>query len=295
MAAPGLSSADALSWPPGDYFFGLLDMVSVEQLHIYPLKSARGIAKSTVRLAATGLEWDRSWMITDAAGGFLTQRTHPNLARIETFLSGTSLTLRAPGLPPLELPLAVQGEFISVQVWKDRCEALDQGPAAGEWASAVLEKPVRLVRVPGIPKRTANPEYAGPQPAPVAFPDGFPILVCNRASLDELNARMPEPIPMERFRPNIVLSGLAPFAEDRIASVQIGSVTLRLVKPCTRCVITSTDQRTGERSTNPLPYLREFRFDRNLLGVTFGENAVLAAGVGASIERGAECVVTLDA
>jgi uncharacterized protein YcbX len=270
-------------------------MVSVDELHIYPLKSARGIAKSTARLAATGLEWDRNWMITDSAGGFLSQRTDPNLARIETQLSATSLTLRAPGLPPLELPLALQGEVIGVQVWKDRCEGLDQGPGAGEWASAVLEKPVRLVRVPNVPKRAANPEYAGEQPAPVAFPDGFPILVCNRASLDDLNARMPEPIPMERFRPNIVLNGLAPFAEDRIASVQIGAVTLQLVKPCTRCVITSTDQRTGERSTNPLPYLREFRFNRNLLGVTFGENAVVVAGVGASIDQGADCVVTFDA
>jgi uncharacterized protein YcbX len=276
-------------------FLWVVDMVSVEELHVYPLKSARGIAKSSVRLAGTGLEWDRNWMITDCAGGFLTQRTDPNLARIETFLSATSLTLRAPGLPPLELPFAVQGELIGVQVWKDRCEGLDQGLAASEWASAALERSVRLVRVPSMPKRAANPEYAGPQLAAVAFPDGFPILVCNRASLDELNARMPEPVPMGRFRPNVVLNGLAPFAEDRIDSVQIGAVTLKLVKPCTRCVITSTDQSTGQRSTNPLPYLREFRFDRNLLGVTFGENAVVAAGVGASIDQGAECVVTFDA
>jgi uncharacterized protein YcbX len=280
---------------PWEWFLPAVDMVSVEELHIYPVKSARGIAKSSVRLTATGLEWDRNWMITDRAGGFLSQRTDPDLARIETHLSATSLILRVPGVPPLELPLALQGEVIGVQVWKDRCEALDQGPAAGEWASAVLHKSVRLVRVPGMPKRAANPEYAGPQHAPVAFPDGFPILVCNRASLDDLNARMPEPIPMERFRPNIVLDGLAPFAEDRIASVQIGAVTLQLVKPCTRCVITSTDQRTGERSTNPLPYLREFRFNRNLLGVTFGENAVVVAGVGASIDQGADCVVTFDA
>jgi uncharacterized protein YcbX len=140
----------------------------------------------------------------------------------------------------------------------------------------------------------ANPQFAGPLPAPVAFSDGFPVLVCNRASLDELNTRMPEPIPMERFRPNVVLQGLPPFAEDHIASLQIGPVTLSLVKPCTRCVITSTDQRTGERSTNPLPVLRKFRFDRSLLGVTFGENAIVTAGIGGSIERGAECVVTYD-
>ena len=140
-----------------------------------------------------------------------------------------------------------------------------------------------------------NAAYAGNTEAHTAFADAYPLLVLSQASLADLNQRLESPLPLNRFRPNIVLNGLAPFAEDRIASVQIGAVTLQLVKPCTRCVITSTDQRTGERSTNPLPYLREFRFDRNLLGVTFGENAVVAAGVGASIERGAECVVTFDA
>jgi uncharacterized protein YcbX len=140
----------------------------------------------------------------------------------------------------------------------------------------------------------ANPEFAGPIAMPVAFSDGFPILVCNRASLEDLNTRMPEPVPMERFRPNVVLDGLPAFAEDRIASLQIGLITLNLVKPCTRCVITSTDQRTGERTTNPLPVLRKFRFDRALLGVTFGENAVITAGVGSNVERGTECIVTYE-
>lgn len=270
-------------------------MVTVEELNIYPLKSGRGIAKSSVRLAPTGLEWDRHWMITDPAGSFLTQRTHPKLACIEPELSNSGLTLRAPGLPPLILALEPRGESIDVQVWKDRCKALDQGEAASAWASVALAQPVRLVRVPDTPKRMANPQFAGPTPMPVTFTDGFPILVCNRASLDDLNARMPEPLPMERFRPNIVLHGLPPFAEDRIASLQVGPITLSLVKPCTRCVITSTDQRTGELSTNPLPVLRKFRFDRTLLGVTFGENAVPTAGIGATIERGAECVVTYDA
>jgi uncharacterized protein YcbX len=273
---------------------GTAAVVIVEELNVYPLKSGRGIAKSAVRLAATGFEWDRHWMITDAKGSFLSQRTHPSLACIQPELSDSGLTLRAPGLDPLTLPLKPGGDSISVQVWSDQCEGLDQGEAASAWASAALAQPARLVRVPDHPKRMANPQFAGPHPMPVAFPDGFPILVCNRASLDDLNARMPEPIPMERFRPNIVLRGLPPFAEDRISLLQIGPVTLSLVKPCTRCVITSTDQRTGERSTNPLPYLRKFRFDRALLGVTFGENAVPVAGVGAMLERGAECAVTYD-
>ena len=101
-----------------------------------------------------------------------------------------------------------------------------------------------------------------PTPAPVSFSDGFPILVVNLASLAELNSRMPQAVPLERFRPNIALEGLEPFAEDRIAALEFGPITLRLVKPCARCVITSTDQRTGELSTNPLPVLRQFRFDR---------------------------------
>jgi uncharacterized protein len=270
-------------------------MVTIDQLNIYPLKSGRGISRASVRLAATGLEWDRYWMITNAAGSFLSQRTHPKLACIVPELSDTELTLRAPGLTPLTLPLEPRGESVSVQVWKDPCEGLGQGEAANAWASAALGEPVRLVRVPNAPKRMANPQFAGPTPMPVTFSDGFPILVCNRGSLEDLNTRMPEPIPMERFRPNIVLEGLPPFAEDRIGSFQIGAVTLSLVKPCTRCIITSTDQRTGDRSTNPLPVLRTFRFDRNLLGVTFGENAVPTAGVGRQIDKGAECLVSYDA
>jgi len=266
-------------------------VVTISELNIYPLKSGRRISKTSVRLVATGLEWDRHWMITNCAGTFLTQRTHPCMARIETEIADETVTFRAPGPDKLTLPLRPTGAPSSVQVWKDRCEALDQGDAAGHWASAAIGEAARLVRVPAAAKRMANPEFAGPAPIPVAFSDGFPILVCNRSSLDDLNMRMPEPVPMERFRPNIVLDGLPPFAEDHIAAIAIGPARLRLVKPCTRCIITSTDQLTGERSTNPLPVLREFRFNRSLLGVTFGENAVPSEGVGSIIERGAQCQV----
>lgn len=270
-------------------------MVTVEELNVYPVKSGRRVPKSSVRVAATGFEWDRYWMITDASGTFLSQRTHPRLAWIQPAICDDRLTLSAPGLAPLTLHLQSHGESIEVQVWKDRCTGLDQGEIASAWASELLSQPVRVVRALDVPHRMANPQFAGPTPKPVSFSDGFPILVCNRASLEYLNTRMPQPVPMERFRPNIVLQGLEPFAEDRISELQIGGVTLRLVKPCTRCVTTSTDQQTGERSTNPLPVLREFRFDRSLLGVTFGENAIPVDGVGSLIERGADCVVTYDA
>jgi uncharacterized protein YcbX len=269
-------------------------MITVCELNVYPLKSARGIVKSSVTVADTGFEWDRHWMVIDAKASFLTQRTHPHLARIETEIGAAQLTLRAAGLEPLSLPLNPQGAPLSVQIWNDRCAALDQGDEAAAWVSHVLGTAVRVVRVPSNPKRHANPQYAGPRAVPLAFPDGYPVLICNRASLEDLNARMPEPIPMERFRPNIVLDGLPPFAEDRIASLRIGTLLLNLVKPCVRCVIPSTDQRTGERSTDPTPALRAFRFDRTLRGVTFGENAVPVAGWGTSLERGASCEVIYE-
>jgi MOSC domain-containing protein len=267
--------------------------ITVRELNVYPLKSARGIPKMRVRLAHTGFEWDRHWLVIREDGTFLTQRTHPALTQIVTDLTEDELILTSEGLKPLALPLAPRGPVRPVRIWKDSCEALDLGDEPAAWVSQVLGTPVRLVRVPPTPGRKADPRYAGSLSAPIAFPDGYPILVCNRASLDELNRRAPEALPMERFRPNLVLAGLEPFAEDRIETIEIGPITLALVKPCTRCIIPSTDQRTGIRGFDPLPLLRTFRFDRKLLGVTFGENAVISRGVGAILERGAECRVRL--
>ena len=265
-------------------------MAVVRDLFVYPFKSARGMPRSTARLTATGFEWDRQWMAIDALGTFISQRTHPKLAQVEPSIAGDSLTLAAPNLSPLRLPLAPIGEAVTVKVWNDHCAGLDQGDEAAEWISTAVGDVLRLVRQAPLLDRLADPKFAGEKPAPVSFADGYPFLVCNQASLLDLNARMPQPIPMERFRPNIVLTGLAAFEEDRIDTLFIGDITLHFVKPCTRCIITSTDQRTGERSTNPLPVLRTFRFNRELLGVAFGENAVAGSGVGLSIERGAECV-----
>jgi hypothetical protein len=267
----------------------------VEELNVYPLKSARGIARQSVRLTRTGFEWDRHWMVIREDGMFLTQRTHPALATIATVLRGETLILKVAGRAALILPLESSGFVRPVKIWNESCNGLDQGDDAAGWVSAVLGEPVRIVGMPQIPGRGANPKYAGSLPAPLAFPDGYPILVCNRASLDDLNKRLPEALPMERFRPNLVLAGLPPFAEDRIASLQIGPVSLSLIKPCTRCIIPSINQRTGIRATDPLPVLRTFRFDPKLRGVTFGENAVITAGIGATLRRGAECIVTLDA
>src|SRR5579862_9071269 len=156
--------------------------VTVQELNVYPLKSARGLAKARVRLAATGFEWDRHWMVVRADGAFLTQRTHPSLTQIVTELNEEALILTSAGLKPLTLPLAPRGTARPVRIWKDSCEGLDQGDEAAAWVSQLLGEPVRIVRVPAAPGRRANPEYAGSHPAPLAFPDGYPVLVCNRAS-----------------------------------------------------------------------------------------------------------------
>lgn len=266
----------------------------LQELNVYPLKSARGIARSAARLSATGFEWDRHWMVVRENGMFLTQRTHPWLARIATRLTREGLILESERREALVLPLEPRCETRPVRIWKDQCEGLDQGDTAARWVSAVLGEPARVVCAPSTPRRLANPEFAGSQPAPLAFPDGYPVLVCSRASLEDLNGRLPEALPMERFRPNLVIEGLPPFAEDRIATIHIGPVTLRLVKPCTRCIIPSTDQRTGARGFDPLPVLRTFRYDPTLRGVTFGENAVIVAGIGETLECGAECRVTYE-
>ena len=266
----------------------------VQEINVYPLKAARGIPLPAARLAATGLEWDRHWMVVREDGMFLTQRTHPRLARIATALASEALMLDAEGQGTLCLPLTPCGEARPIRIWQDLCEGLDQGDRAAQWVSAVLGEPARIVRVPHAPPRRANPGYAGPQPAPLAFPDGYPLLLCNRASLEELNRRLPQPLPMERFRPNLVIAGLPPFEEDRIAALGIGPVWLRLVKPCTRCIVPSTDQRSGERGLDPLPVLRTFRFDPALRGVTFGENAVIGTGAGERLERGAHCRIRYD-
>jgi uncharacterized protein len=269
-------------------------IATVTGLFVYPLKSARGIECSRVHVSATGFESDRQWMLVNAHGVFLSQRTHPQLACVVPQLEDGALVLEAPGMPPLRLPRICVGERLAVRVHQDGCAGLDEGPTAAAWASRIAGEPVRLVRVPPDTARHANPGFAGPVPAPMGFADGYPVLVCNQASLEDLNSRLPIGIPMERFRPNVVLEGLPPWAEDRIDTLAFGAVTLRLVKPCTRCTIPSIDQRTGRLSTDPAPALRQFRFNKALRGVTFGENGVIETGMAHEIERGAACRVSFD-
>jgi uncharacterized protein len=268
--------------------------VIVTELFVYPVKSARGVPCSSVRITPTGFEWDRQWMVINAHGVFLSQRSHPRMALLVPQVSPDGLQLGFPGVAPLVLPFTYEGASVPVRVHDDRCVGIDQGDEAARWISDVLGAPLRMVRVPEAPRRVASPKFAGDTVAPLGFSDAFPVLVCNQASLDDLNTRMEAPIPMDRFRPNIVIEGLEPWSEDHIESVTMGDLTLRLVKPCTRCTVPSVDQLTGERSTDPAPVLKNFRFDKTLRGVTFGENAVISHGLGVELRRGVPCQVTFD-
>lgn len=255
-------------------------------LWIYPVKSCRGIALPQARLGERGLEHDRQWMIVDGAGRFLTQRHAPRLALVSVALSATELELAAPGAAPLSIPRDAPGPSCGVTVWNDTLPAIDQGRRAATWLSAWLGREARMVRFDPRVRRFCNPAYAGDSGAHTGFADAYPLLVLSEASLVDLNTRLASPLPMNRFRPNLVLSGIEAYDEDHIDQVRIGRVTLKLVKPCTRCQITTTDQATAEVGIEPLRTLALYRRNEQLDGVTFAMNAIVLDGEGASISVG---------
>ncbi len=247
----------------------------VTGLYVYPVKSCRGIALEQATLDARGIVHDREWLVVDDASRFLTQREVPRLALIRPTLADDALHLEAPGLPPLRLPYGGGGAVRAVTIWRDTCPALDQGDAAAAWLSDFLGHRCRLVRFADDHVRHVNPAYARSERDQVAFADGYPLLLISEASLQDLNRRLPEPLPMNRFRPNIVVRGCAPYAEDEWDTLRIGEVLAYGVKPCPRCAIPMTDQETARRGKEPLRTLATYR-DSDL-GILFGQNVIHAA------------------
>ncbi len=269
-------------------------MASIASLHVYPVKSCRGIDLAEARLTPTGLEWDRRWMIVDGKDRFVTQREIAQLATISTAIADGRLELSAAGHSTLVIDANAAGVTRRVRIWKDDCGGIDAGDEAAAWLASVLGGAFRLMRIDDQLPRLANPEYAGPRPQPVTFTDGYPVLMISRESLAELNRRLPAPIPMNRFRPNIVIEGVAAHAEDAMTSFRFGGgIVLRGVKHCTRCSTTTTDQQNGSRDPRqePLRTLKSYRHDRRLHGVTFGQNCVLVEGVGEMLAVGARLSV----
>ncbi len=268
-------------------------MASIASLHVYPVKSCRGIDLTEARLTLTGLDWDRRWMVVDGKDRFVTQREQPGLATITTAIANGRLELSADGHAPLVVAARAAGIVRTVEIWKEKCPGIDAGDDAARWLSGVLGGEFRLVRIDDQAPRHANPEHVGPRLQPVTFTDGYPVLMTSRESLAELNRRLPAPIPMARFRPNVVIEGVEVHAEDAMALFRFGGVVLRGVKHCTRCSVTTTDQRDGSRDPRqePLRTLHAYRHDRKLRGVVFGQNCVVERGVGELLAVGAPVTV----
>jgi uncharacterized protein YcbX len=267
----------------------------IESLHTYPVKSCRGLSLTDARLGSTGFEHDREWLVVNGSGKFLTQREVPRLALVETQIIDGGVRLSAHGAGVMAIP-NVDGPRRRVTVWRDTVEAIDGGDAVAAWLSDFVRMSVRLVRFAPDSVRLSSQEWTGSVESPIFFSDGYPILAISTSSLDDLNARLPPgagPLPMNRFRPNMVISGIDAYAEDRIDELRAPGLTMRVVKPCTRCKITTTDQATAEvMGEEPLTTLRSYRWDARLKGVTFGQNVIAVDSLGATLRVGQTLQVT---
>ena len=253
--------------------------MQVSSLHIYPIKSCAGTALLEAHVGKYGLEGDRALMLVTPDGRFLTQRELPRMALIAPHLVGDQLVLNAPGASALQVPIVREGPCKTAQIWRNSVQVVDQGAAAADWLSGFLNTPVRLVGPAPDFVRPLNPQYAPRASDETAFADGYPVLLISEASLDALNTRLIErghdPLPMNRFRPNIVVAGTVPFAEDEWQHIHIGEVAFAGVKPCPRCPIPAINQDTGiSDGKEPLATLATFRTHE--LGVIFGRNLVQA-------------------
>jgi len=255
--------------------------LSITSIHIYPVKSLAGISLHSAQLEPRGFKFDREWMVVDSHGTFITQREMAPLALIQSALVDNHLRLTMPLGDNVQVPFdlndGVKREEITVKVWKNHCQAIDEGDEAATLLSQFLEKKVRLVRMAPDYKRQVDQRYAKADDI-VGFADEFPVLIITDESLNELNRKLEYPVPMNRFRPNITIGGAEAFAEDSWSEITIGDVRISVVKPCARCSITTINQDTGESSLEPLRTLSFFRkesgkimFGQNAIPQTFGE------------------------
>jgi uncharacterized protein YcbX len=275
------------------------------EIHLHPIKSCAGLAVDEARLIDTGLEYDREWMVVDSNGDFVSQRELPRMALVRTALRGGELVLRAPGMLALHLRLdTVEGDC-RVRVWDDSVAAFDMGNLAAQWFSDFLGRPLRLARFDPDAVRLADRRWTGATEARTAFADGFPLLVVSTASLAELNRRLAAAghaaVPMQRFRPNLVIDGLEDaHGEDFVDTLTIespdGDVRLRLVKPCGRCTIpdVAVDGARAEQRHEVGDTLAAYRAEPRIDGaLAFGQNAVIVDGIGHRLRTGAAVKATL--
>lgn len=281
-------------------------MPTITALTLYPIKSCAGMALQEAVVTDAGLSHgtvcDREWMLVDSDGQFLTQREHPKMALIRPSLAGGQLVVQAPGVAPLTLALerrdAAQMRTVQVQVWDDILQASDEGESSARWCSDVLGVACRLVRFHPNARRVANNKWTGGQDVPTRFSDGYPLLLISEASLADLNQKLlangQSAVPMNRFRPNIVIDGVEAFEEDYAESLNTDRggtkeemICLQPIKPCPRCPMPAVDQVTAEVGVNPVDTLQSYRSNALMDGaVTFGMNVIVSQGAGQFLHVG---------
>ena len=275
---------------------------TISRLFVYPIKSCAGVELKESLLIETGLEFDRAWMVVDESGEFMSQRELPRMALIAPQIKFHEMVLRAPGMLALHIALDAVEQPCKVRVWNDECKAYDMGDIAAQWFTDFLmqERPagmpamkLRLVRFDPEHKRTSNLKWTKGQEVLNQFSDGYPVLVLSEASLSELNERLNKAghasVGIERFRPNIVLSGFASHDEDRTEQLHIataeGEILLGLVKPCPRCPIPDVNPSTAVSSPEVGQMLQTYRQDSRVDGaITFGMNAMVLGQTAAQFE-----------
>lgn len=279
-------------------------MTTLSDIIFYPVKSCAGISVQQALLTESGLEVDgvsdREWMVVTDDGQFLTQREYPRLALVTPRLRGAVLELTAPGQAPLHIDIGQAGTVLAraVQIWDDNVLAEDCGITVAAWFAQAIGAPCRLVRFSAGARRLTGTRWTGGVAAPTRFADGYPVLVIGAASLADLNDKLGAAgrpaLPMNRFRPNLVIDGLGPFEEDYVDSFELGAARLKPVKPCPRCPIPSVDQATGVPGADPLDILQAYRRKPQLDdAVCFGMNCIVTAGAGERLVVGQQIGATL--
>lgn len=242
-------------------------------LYLYPMKSCAPLPCEAAEVQPRGLAGDRRWMVVDEDGRFLTGRQLSALTLIRARPVGEGLELQAPGQDTLHVAVPEAGPRIRVTVWDSTVDARPAGDEADAWLTAVLGRPVRLVHMDAAARRPVDEKYAQPGDE-VSFADGFPLLLISQAALDDLNDRLAQPVTMTRFRPNLVVAGTVPHAEDGWRRIRVGDVEFELAKPCVRCVFTTVDPALGERDPSGEPLRTLLTYRRTAKGVTFGQNLI---------------------
>jgi uncharacterized protein len=258
-------------------------MPKIAELFVYPVKSCAGVRMDDVMIVPTGFAFDRNWMVVDDSGTFVTQREHPKLALVKPQFGNGGLIMNAPGMEPLHVSANGSGEPLAISLFGETHQALSTDAAADAWFSTYLGGSFRLAKCDPATLRKGGVQYPERDGAPTSFVDNYGILVISDASHAALNQKLSEAVPMNRFRPNIVLTGVQEHDEDYFANARCGEVALRFVNPCYRCSMTSIDQTSGTPGLEVLPVLSTYRYDEAVKGVKFGAYAAISGGIGSHL------------